>query len=101
MWPMMLPLQFFTALVLLLLADNCCALANEKKPFLRRIRSTIAPFSLPWYEDGLQFDCTGCGKCCKVDGDVWLAPEEVSSIMSKLGYSNNGSSIDEFRKKVR
>ena len=92
MWPMMLPLQFFiTALVLLLLTDNCSPLANE---------STIAPFSLPWYEDGLQFDCTGCGKCCKVDGDVWLAPEEVSSIMLHLGYSNNGSSIDEFRKKV-
>lgn len=81
-----------------LLADNYChALA---KPLVRRIRSAIAPFTLPWYENGLDFSCTGCGKCCKVDGDVWLAPEEVDSIMTYLGYNTqNDASIEEFRKK--
>ena len=77
----------------ILSAHNCQALAAEKKPFLRRMRKTIAPFTLPWYEDGLKFDCTECGKCCRVDGDVWLAPEESKNIMSHLGYS-----IDDFRK---
>ena len=86
-----------------------------KRPFLRRIRSAIAPFTLPWYENGLNFECTGCGKCCRVDGDVWLAPEEVCSIMAHLGNSNddtsnndnddhdhderNESSVTDFRKK--
>lgn len=73
-----------------------------KKPFLRRIRSVIAPFTLPWYEHGLNFECTGCGKCCKVDGDVWLAPEEVSNIMAQLGYStDDANTVDrnDFRKK--
>mmetsp|Transcript_249 Transcript_249/g.546 ORF Transcript_249/g.546 Transcript_249/m.546 type:complete len:257 (-) Transcript_249:285-1055(-) len=92
-----MPRELFFAL--LLLVHQCNALAKVKKPFLRRIRSTIAPFSLPFYEDGLKFDCTGCGKCCKVDGDVWLAPEEVENIMNHLGYSyHNKASMDDFRK---
>ena len=89
------------AVVVVCLPYNCNALASheKKKPILRRIRSAIAPFSLkPWYEDGLNFDCTGCGKCCKVNGDVWLAPEEVDSIMSHLGYSSD--TVDEFRNEV-
>mmetsp|Transcript_34496 Transcript_34496/g.83482 ORF Transcript_34496/g.83482 Transcript_34496/m.83482 type:complete len:261 (-) Transcript_34496:99-881(-) len=87
------------AVAIHLVAEYCHALAGER-PFLRRIRSTVAPFSLPWYENGLKFDCTGCGKCCKVDGDVWLAPEEVDNIMTHLGYCDRGeSSIDDFRMK--
>ena len=94
-----LMIAIIVAVVFAFLPYNCCnALASHrnKKPILRRIRSTIIPFSLPWFEDGLYFNCTGCGKCCKVDGDVWLAPEEVDSIMSHLGYS----SVDEFRNEV-
>ncbi|KAL3758786.1 hypothetical protein ACHAWU_006428 [Discostella pseudostelligera] len=98
----------FLLAVAILLTDRSHALSLDKKPFLRRIRTAIAPFTLPWYEDGLNFSCTGCGKCCKVDGDVWLAPEEVNNIMVHLGYSNNisektkddnESSITNFRKK--
>ncbi|KAL7552282.1 hypothetical protein ACHAWF_015515 [Thalassiosira exigua] len=85
--------------VALLLAPDCHALATRKKPLLRRIRSAIAPFSLPFYEDGLRFSCTGCGKCCKVDGDVWLAPEEVASVMDRLGYCpGDAASREEFRR---
>mmetsp|Transcript_26165 Transcript_26165/g.45547 ORF Transcript_26165/g.45547 Transcript_26165/m.45547 type:complete len:254 (+) Transcript_26165:108-869(+) len=92
-----MPREFLFA-VPFLLVHYCYALANAK-PFLRRIRSSIAPFSLPFYEDGLDFSCTGCGKCCKVDGDVWLAPEEVDNVMNHLGYSDsNASSRDDFRK---
>ena len=95
-----LMIAIIVAVVYLCLPYNCNALASHenKKSILRRIRSTIAPFSLPWFEDGLNFNCTGCGKCCKVDGDVWLAPEEVDSIMSHLGYSNDA--VDEFRNEV-
>lgn len=95
-----LMIAIIVAVVYLYLPYNCNALASHenKKPILRRIRSAI-PWSLPWYEDGLNFNCTGCGKCCKVDGDVWLAPEEVGSIMSHLGYSSDA--VDEFRNEVR
>ena len=91
-----LMIAVIVAVVFICLPYNCNALASHnKKPILRRFRSA---FSLkPWFEDGLNFNCTGCGKCCKVDGDVWLAPEEVDSIMSHLGYS----SVDDFRNEVR
>jgi len=81
-------------ILLLLTTIQADALANNK-PFIRKLRRVIPdslPFSLPWYEDGLNFSCTACGKCCKVDGDVWLAPEEVSQITQHLDLN-----ISEFR----
>jgi len=77
-------------LVFLILTSEVDALAN--KSFIRKLRGVIPtnyPFSLPWYEDGLNFSCTGCGKCCKVDGDVWLAPEEVPPIIQHLGLNRS------------
>lgn len=88
----------FLLIVAFLLTDTCRALAN--KPSLRKIRSAAVKRG-PWYGDGLKFECTSCGKCCRVDGDVWLAPEEVEQIMAHLGYddSDKDTSIDNFRKK--
>jgi Fe-S-cluster containining protein len=84
--------------------QECQGLA--KAPFLRRIRSVIPsnfPLSLPWYENGLEFSCTGCSKCCQVDGDVWLAPEEVANIITYLRDDEDGQngpfSMSDFRKK--
>jgi Fe-S-cluster containining protein len=37
-----------------------------------------------WFSGGLNFGCTECGRCCKMDGDVWLAPEEVSALAAHL-----------------
>lgn len=40
----------------------------------------------PWYEDGLRFECTQCGKCCSGSpGFVWLEAEEVSAMAGALG----------------
>jgi uncharacterized protein len=50
--------------------------------------------SLPWYKDGLSFSCTGCGKCCTMDGDVWLSPEEQPRIAEYLGET-----VETFREK--
>lgn len=47
-------------------------------------RSKFLPFTLPWYQSGLRFSCTSCGKCCKVDGDVWLSPSEVVTMQKHL-----------------
>jgi uncharacterized protein len=38
-----------------------------------------------WFSAGLSFCCTACGKCCKMNGDVWLSPEEQPLIAAALG----------------
>lgn len=41
-----------------------------------------------WYEEGLRFECTGCGDCCRNHGDytyVYLADFEVDVIAYYLG----------------
>lgn len=40
----------------------------------------------PWYKDGLQFECTRCGKCCTgAPGFVWVNDEEIEGIAEFLG----------------
>ena len=35
----------------------------------------------PWYKDGLQFSCTGCGNCCTGPaGYVWVSESEIARI---------------------
>ena len=37
--------------------------------------------STPWYKDGLQFSCTGCGNCCTGPaGYVWVSESEIAQI---------------------
>jgi len=96
-----LALYLFTLSFLFLTRRTSHALSSKPSSFFRRIRSIIPqklPLSLPWYEKGLDFSCTGCSKCCQVDGDVWVAPEEVTNIVQYLGDGGGVSSIDEFRK---
>ncbi len=39
----------------------------------------------PWYQDGLPFTCTQCGKCCTgTPGYVWLDDAEVDAIAAHL-----------------
>jgi Fe-S-cluster containining protein len=41
--------------------------------------------SLPWYKDGLQFECTVCGRCCTGgSGYVWVSQEEIDSIAAQM-----------------
>jgi len=38
----------------------------------------VLPDNKPWYEEGLHFECTGCGKCCTgAPGYTWVSPEEI------------------------
>jgi Fe-S-cluster containining protein len=40
----------------------------------------------PWYKDGLQFQCTGCGDCCSgAPGYVWVNKEEIASLAECVG----------------
>ena len=35
----------------------------------------------PWFENGLSFKCTGCGKCCTgSDGYVFLSPTDIERL---------------------
>lgn len=35
----------------------------------------------PWYKEGLQFSCTGCGNCCTGPaGYVWVSESEIAQI---------------------
>jgi Fe-S-cluster containining protein len=39
----------------------------------------------PWYKDGLQFSCSGCGNCCTgAPGYVWVNKEEIQAIADHL-----------------
>ncbi len=41
-----------------------------------------------WYEKGLSFKCTGCGKCCgKEPGFVWLTEEDIEKASTHLKLS--------------
>jgi hypothetical protein len=40
----------------------------------------------PWYQDGLRFECTRCGKCCSgFPGFVWVSPDEIKRIAEFRG----------------
>jgi Fe-S-cluster containining protein len=44
--------------------------------------------SEPWYQDGLRFTCTRCGKCCTgAPGFVWVNDEELAAIARLRGES--------------
>jgi len=43
-----------------------------------------------WYADGLSFECTGCGDCCRTHGEyafVYLAARDVTAIAGFLGMT--------------
>ena len=39
----------------------------------------------PWYAEGLEFSCSGCGDCCRGEGYVWVSPEEIEALTDFLG----------------
>lgn len=42
----------------------------------------------PWYQDGLQFECTQCGNCCTgAPGAIWVTDDELQAIADYLGKS--------------
>ena len=42
----------------------------------------------PWFNDGLRFKCTGCGKCCTgSSGYVFLSPSDLSAMAKHLQIS--------------
>lgn len=39
-----------------------------------------------WYDEGLRFACTGCGRCCTGGGGyVWVGVEEIRRLAARTG----------------
>ena len=49
-----------------------------------------------WWEErgSVPFECSECGKCCKVRGDVWASPEDVVRLAAHLNIE-----VDDFAEK--
>ena len=46
------------------------------------------PKPLPWYQEGLNFKCTECGKCCTgAPGFVWVTEAEMETLATQLNLS--------------
>lgn len=51
-------------------------------------RPAEAAGSEPWYAEGLQFTCTGCGDCCTGGpGYVWVNQAEIDALAARLEMS--------------
>ncbi|RTZ89772.1 MAG: YkgJ family cysteine cluster protein [Bacillota bacterium] len=37
-----------------------------------------------WWRDGLPFECTQCGKCCRVEGYVWVNTADIAKLAGFL-----------------
>jgi Fe-S-cluster containining protein len=50
---------------------------------------------LPWFRDGLSFECTRCGACCTgAPGYVWVDAEEIARLAEHLHQT-----IEQFTKR--
>lgn len=50
---------------------------------------------LPWYKDGLQFECTQCGDCCSgAPGFVWVDEPEIEKLAARMDLE-----LDAFERK--
>lgn len=47
-----------------------------------------------WYRDGLRFGCTQCGKCCTIEGYVWVDQRQRERIATHLEIP-----LEEFNRK--
>jgi len=47
---------------------------------------SVRKSTLPWYRDGLAFECTRCGACCTgAPGFVWVSMEEIERLAEFRG----------------
>lgn len=48
----------------------------------------MPPTELPWYREGLAFECTRCGNCCTGEpGTVRVSPEEIERLAAHLALT--------------
>lgn len=52
-----------------------------------------------WYDKGVRFACTGCGKCCTGKGSVFLNEAEIEQLASFLHLSKAAFMLKYVRRK--
>lgn len=56
---------------------------------------------LPWYKDGLKFQCSQCGDCCTgAPGFVWVNDEEIRALADEVLGGDVEKFEDEYVRKV-
>jgi Fe-S-cluster containining protein len=53
-----------------------------------------------WWKEGVNFKCTGCGKCCMNDGEVWLDVDEFHDLCSSLNMTYE-SALDQYVESIQ
>jgi Fe-S-cluster containining protein len=65
-------------------------MSKSELPLVQVVPAATEP--PPWYQDGLQFTCTQCGRCCTGEpGFVWVDAGEIET----LAHSQN-MPVEEF-----
>jgi len=73
---------------------------TTKKKKKSKAKKTPRPKGKPWYHNGLQFECTGCGGCCTGEpGHVWVNSEEIDAMAEHVGVDREDFE-DRYTKKV-
>ena len=55
------------------------------RPALGGAKRPEAPAAAPWYGEGLCFECSRCGGCCKGRGRVEVSDVEIAALAGHLG----------------
>lgn len=72
------------------------------RPHVRPTQSLVLPSeqdclfmtSIPWYKEGLRFQCTECGKCCTgKPGYIWITEEEIKAMADQLQITEQAFKI--------
>ena len=46
--------------------------------------------TIPWFKEGLKFECQRCGRCCRGEpGVIWVNKKEIEKISSFLGITQD------------
>lgn len=57
---------------------------DDDSEALVRALASSHPAQTSWYAQGLPFECTECGKCCKTQGSVYMNPTEIHEAATLL-----------------
>ena len=75
--------------------DPSASLVETRVPLWPRISRNGILSEKPWYHEGLNFTCSGCGDCCTgAPGYVWVNQEEINKLAEAVGIED----VDEFEK---
>jgi len=97
----MIIIENITILLVLLLVTSTNGYIRSNSRYNRRsqLYATTKEDSKLHWENGLKFGCTGCGKCCQNDGEVWFDSDEFHELSDHLQLSHNDV-LDKYSEKV-